>query len=125
MQVVHLYVGPKFDQSFLSILAAALPAIVASGLTCDDPGGQLEPEHVDVITHRLSKDDVVRREITIDIEANRFQSRQENLAERQGQILDEVSKFVTEQRPRDWYKPVVRIIVRVKLTDAAFGETAV
>lgn len=86
--------GAVLRESTLKALGPALQVAVANRLSCDDEGGELAPDHVEVLFSEASSFDVSAFQVIIDVEAMHFKSRHENFKERISSMGEDVRNML-------------------------------
>ncbi len=93
MPIVHVYRG-RLSESSLARVCQALPEIVARAMSCNDPEGKLDPQHVRVQVHDPHYLDQNADDPTIVIEVNDYPDRMRNLWNRMFRIFNESAKHL-------------------------------
>lgn len=99
-------------------LAAHMPYVVASALTCDNPAGKLTMEDVEVELGPIPPPRYMpqKHDLRIYIEANEYPERLANLETRQEAIVTYIKRFLESEHFRACG------FVWVRLTPGSFGE---
>jgi len=125
MPEIQLKYRHPISRELVDALAAGLPAIVASNLTCKDEGGELTPEDVEVEIIEMRPDTHhTRYDLQIKIDANIYPSRLKSIDARRERICIEVESFV-EGVCESMGKPYLESksgFVWVRLSPGSFSE---
>lgn len=121
MPLVVVNRNPKsFDERSLENLVRALPDLVASALTCENPDGELTAKDIEVWVQDSGPFDVNTKDVEIIIWANLYPERQADLDRRQRYITGGIKALMNAGD----IATVKRIsgFVWVLLQPASFGE---
>src|SRR3989344_5798366 len=119
MPIVKVSYRPPIMATVAKDLAVELPRIVANALTCDNPDGGLTTKDVEIEVRLMHPGLQTAYDLHIEVEANEYPERRENLERRTHQILLGVRTvfnsipFWKSGPPRGW--------VWVKLFPAHWG----
>jgi hypothetical protein len=97
----------------LKKLVRDLPGMVAKTLGCDDPGGDLTPQDIEVWVQDFGPHDINTKDVEIIIWANFYLGRAKNLSLRRRLL----GRLIRDTLPRE-----IKGFVWVLLNPASFGE---
>jgi hypothetical protein len=121
-EVTVRYNPQKISESRLAeLLSTQLCRAVATYLRCDDPGGDLDSQDVEVYYQPFGKNDKTNdMDIAVGINANFYPRRAEDLKDRNIKILGEVEKAISLGMPGD-----TKGYVWIHLSPSAFKEISI
>jgi hypothetical protein len=106
---------PKVFRQYIWEIRDSLREIVANALTCDDAGGQLVPNDIEVKMVEMTDSDIFNYALGIDISAMFFPSRMANLEERRSQIEKAIVPLL--------FRRGLKFYACVELSPTAWGES--
>ena len=110
-----------FDDHQLRVLVDDLPVTVADYLSCDDPGGKLTPQDIEVWVQDFGPFDVNTKDVEIIIWANLYPGREANLDDRRQCIIEDVVRALNAGR-RIPTRSSPSGFVWILLQPSSFGE---
>lgn len=97
----------------LKSLVASLPSFVANVLTCNDPGGDLTPQDIEVWVQDFGPHDINTKDVEIIIWANLYPERQKTLELRRRFLCSELRFLLPKE---------IGGFVWILLQPASYGE---
>ena len=115
MPLARILHRPHVSHGALTKLVDHLPLAIATALGCEDPGGQLTPDHIIVKVDELGDPGTSQYDVEVHIDANMFPSRERSKDKRTSCIWSNVRATLD---PDD----VTDVAVWVRLMPASFCD---